>query len=73
MSRKFHEFREQTKKHETILMNAIRAFGMNPDYMSPAAKLAEQKAAALLNTRTNPNGLPSAAVQLNVLEKHYSS
>jgi rubrerythrin len=65
---KFHEFREQTRKHETILLRVISALGMDPEYASPAAKVAEQKATALQNTMMSADGLPSPAVEINAIE-----
>lgn len=68
VSRKFREFREQTRKHETILIRVMSALGMDPDYVSPGARMAAQKAAALLNTMTEANGLASQASEINAIE-----
>ena len=50
LRKKFSEFRDQTRKHETILIRVIHALGMDPAYLSPSAKLATEKADALLKT-----------------------
>ena len=68
VSQKFREFREQTRKHETILIRVISALGLDPEYVSPSAKLAQQKATALQNTMMSTDGLPSHAVELNAIE-----
>jgi rubrerythrin len=68
VSRKFGEFLDQTRKHETILLRVIGALGFDPEYMSSAAKIAEQKAHALLNTMRSSDGLPPDALELNAIE-----
>jgi rubrerythrin len=68
VSEKFREFREQTRKHETILIKVINTLGWDPEYVSPAAKVAEQKATALQDTMVNTDGLPSHAIELNAIE-----
>jgi len=73
VSGRFREFREQTSKHESILLRVMNALGMDPSYMSPAAKLAERKATSLLNTMNGSDGASSvettpAAAELNAIE-----
>jgi rubrerythrin len=68
VSEKFREFHDQTRKHETILLRVIGDLGMDPDYVSPAAKVAEQKATALQHTMMNADGLSSQAVEANAIE-----
>ena len=73
VARKFREFREQTSKHESILLRVMDELGMDPSYVSPAAKLAEQKATSLLNTMTASDGGPatgisSADAEINAIE-----
>jgi rubrerythrin len=48
ISKKFRMFYDQTRKHETILLRVMQAFGMDPTYMSIGAKVATEKAEALL-------------------------
>jgi rubrerythrin len=38
VSKKFEVFRDQTRKHETILMRVMEQLGIDPAYLSPAAK-----------------------------------
>jgi rubrerythrin len=68
VSAKLSEFLDQTRKHETILIRLIRDLGGDPEWMSPGARLAEQKAQALLSTMTHPDGLSGGAVEINALE-----
>ena len=63
----FQEFREQTRKHESILLQVISGLGLDPDHISPGAKVAEQKATALQNTMRG-NGLSADAAELNAIE-----
>ena len=66
VSKKFRMFREQTRKHESILLRVIQALGMDPTYLSAGAKVATEKAHALLNTMTN--GLSGRAAEINAIE-----
>jgi len=68
VSRKFRDFREQTRNHESILLRVINELGMNPSYVSPSAKLATEKATALLNTMNSPDGLTPKALEINAIE-----
>ena len=68
VSRKFAEFLDQTRKHETILLRVMGALGIDPQYVSSAARIAEQKAYALLNTMRSSDNLPPDALELNAIE-----
>jgi rubrerythrin len=68
VSKKFEVFRDQTRKHETILMRVMEQLGMDGAYLSPAAKVAQQKANGLLSTMTSPDGLHSKAAEINAIE-----
>ena len=65
---KFREFYEQTKRHEEILTKVIRDLGGDPSYMSHGAKIAEQKAEALLKTMTMTDGMSPRQAELNAME-----
>jgi hypothetical protein len=41
---------------------------LDASYVSPAAKVAQQKANGLLSTMTIPDGLPSKAAEINAIE-----
>jgi rubrerythrin len=68
VSQKFREFREQTRTHESILLRVISQLGMDPTYVSPGAKVAQEKAEALLNTMSETDGLAPKAVEINAIE-----
>lgn len=68
ISKKFELFREQTRRHETILMQVMEQLGVDPRYVSPGAKVAQEKANGLLRTMTSPDGLPSKAAEINAIE-----
>jgi rubrerythrin len=67
VSSRFKVFREQTRKHESILLGVIEALGMDGDYLSPGAKIAQQKAVALVKTMTY-RGLTARTAELNAIE-----
>jgi len=64
--KKFTTFREQTRKHESILIRVIQKLGMDPEYMSHGAKVATEKANALL--KTMEDGLTGKAAEINAVE-----
>lgn len=68
VSAKFSQFLDQTRKHERIITQLIRDLGGNPEIMSPGAKIAEQKAQALLRTVTEANGTIGSALEINAIE-----
>jgi rubrerythrin len=65
---KFEEFYNQTRKHVEILDRVITHLGGDPTYMSPGAKLAEQKAESLLKTMAQGDSASPAEVELNAIE-----
>jgi rubrerythrin len=65
---RFREFYEQTRKHVDILTRVISALGGDPTYMSPGAKVAEEKAQALLKTMTPSDGLLPDQTEINAIE-----
>lgn len=62
---KLRDFRDQTRKHEAILMRLMDGLGMDSTYLSPTAKIAQQKATALLNTMVDSNGAGSLTQELS--------
>jgi rubrerythrin len=50
LRRQLERFHQQTERHVELCMDMMRAAGVEQDYMSPAAKAAEQKAEGLLST-----------------------
>ncbi len=64
---KFREFLKQTMTHQKVLTEIINKLGGNPRAQSPTAKIASQKAEALLRTMGDP-GLSRDQNQLNAME-----
>lgn len=64
---KFREFLRQTMTHQKMLAEIIRQLGGDPRRQSPTAKIANQKAEALLSTMGEP-GLSREQNQLNAME-----
>ena len=65
---KFHEFHQQTIRHEQILTNIIEKLGGKPSHKSAGAKIAEQKANALLKTMHETKGMSRDEAELNAIE-----
>jgi rubrerythrin len=64
---KFREFLKQTMTHQKVLNEIITKLGGNPHSQSSTAKIANQKAQALLRTMGDP-GLSRDQNQLNAME-----
>jgi rubrerythrin len=64
---KFREFLKQTMTHQKVLTEIISKLGGNPNSQSHTAKIASQKAEALLRTMGDP-GLSRDQNQLNAME-----
>ena len=64
---KFREFLKQTMTHQKVLTEIIQKLGGNPRRQSPTAKIADQKAQALLRTM-GESGLSREQNQLNAME-----
>ena len=64
---KFHEFHRQTIKHQKVLTDVIHRLGGNTHAQSPTAKVATEKAHALLSSMDR-NGLSKDQAELNAIE-----
>jgi len=64
---KFREFHRQTLKHQKVLTDVIHRLGGNPRAQSPGAKVATEKAQALLRSMDR-NGLSKDQAELNAIE-----
>lgn len=64
---KFREFHKQTLKHQLVLTDVIRRLGGNTRAQSPTAKVATEKAQALLRSMEG-NGLSKDQAELNAIE-----
>jgi rubrerythrin len=66
IKKKFKEFHKQTIRHVEIVTGIIHKLGGNPSFMSREARLAEQKAEALLATMKR--GVRSPMDEINAVE-----
>ena len=64
---KFREFHRQTLKHQLVLTDVIHRLGGNSRAQSPTAKVATEKAKALLRSM-DANGLSKDQAELNAIE-----
>ncbi|HLX05945.1 MAG TPA: DUF892 family protein [Candidatus Binatus sp.] len=64
---KFREFHRQTIKHQKVLTDVIHQLGGNTRAQSPTAKVATEKAQALLRSMDR-NGLSKDHAELNAIE-----
>jgi rubrerythrin len=64
---KFREFHRQTIKHQKVLTDVIHRLGGNTRAQSPGAKVATEKAQALLRSMDR-NGLSKDQAELNAIE-----
>lgn len=64
---KFREFHRQTIKHQKVLTDVIHQLGGNTRAQSPTAKVATEKAQALLRSMDR-NGLSKDQAELNAIE-----
>ena len=65
---KFHEFHNQTVRHVEILTNIIEKLGGKPSYKSAGAKIAHEKATALLKTMSETKATLRDEAELNAIE-----
>jgi rubrerythrin len=65
---RYQEFAEQTNRHRTVLIQLIQRLGGDPSYVSPTARVAQLKAASLLETAIRADGLSEEELEANDLE-----
>jgi rubrerythrin len=65
---KYQEFLRQTRRHEEILTDIVEKLGGKPSYKSAGAKIAEEKAEALLKTMTETKGMSAQDAEINAIE-----
>jgi rubrerythrin len=65
---KYEEFGRQTAHHREVLVKLITQLGGDPNYVSPAARLAQYKASKLLGASLQVDGLSEAEIEANDLE-----
>jgi rubrerythrin len=64
----YQEFGQETERHRAILMQLIERLGGDPSYVSPTARLAQVKAASLLEGALRVDGLSQQELEANDLE-----
>lgn len=65
---RFREFYQQTRRHVEILTHVITSLGGDPMQMSAGARVAEEKAQALLKTMTVSDGMRPEEAEINAIE-----
>ena len=65
---RFREFYQQTRRHVEILTRVITSLGGDPMQMSAGARVAEEKAQALLKTMTVSDGMRPEEAEINAIE-----
>lgn len=68
MKEKYREFGRETAHHRDVLTRLIRRLGGDPNHISPTARLAQVKAAGLLDATLRTDGLSHAEIEVNDLE-----
>jgi len=65
---RYEEFGRQTARHRGVLVALITELGGDPNHVSPTARLAQYKAAKLLGSSLQVDGLSEAEIEANDLE-----
>ena len=65
---KYEEFGRETNHHREVLVRLIERLGGDPNYVSPTARVAQFKAAKLLESSMVVDGLSEPELELNDLE-----
>ncbi|HEV2122356.1 MAG TPA: ferritin-like domain-containing protein [Chloroflexota bacterium] len=68
LKQRYEEFGNETERHREILITVIEQMGGDPSYVSPTARLAQVKAAKLLEATLLVDGLSQEEVEANDLE-----
>jgi rubrerythrin len=65
---KYQEFGRETSHHREVLVKLITQVGGDPNYISPSARVAEFKAAKLLESSLAVDGLSQDEIEMSDLE-----
>ncbi|MDP8922659.1 MAG: ferritin-like domain-containing protein [Chloroflexota bacterium] len=68
MKARYEEFGRETAHHREVLIRLIEQLGGDPSYVSPTARVAQFKAAKLLESSNCIGGLGQQEIELNDLE-----
>src|SRR5918997_1053906 len=68
MKARYEEFGRETAHHRAVLIRLIERLGGDPSYISPPARVAQFKAAKLLESALAVDGLSQPEIEMNDLE-----
>src|SRR5215207_1201630 len=68
LKQKYEEFGRETAHHRVVLVPLIERLGGDPSYISPPARIAQFKAAKLLESALAVDGLSQPEIEMNDLE-----
>jgi len=68
LKQKYQEFGGETARHREVLVRLIERLGGDPSYISPPARVAQFKAAKLLESALAVDGLSQPEIEINDLE-----
>jgi len=68
LKQQYEEFGRETAHHRTVLVQLIERLGGDPSYISPPARIAQFKAAKLLESALAVDGLSQPEIEMNDLE-----
>ena len=68
LKQKYEEFGRETAHHREVLIRLIERLGGDPSYVSPPARVAQFKAAKLLESALAVDGLSQPEIEMNDLE-----
>ena len=68
MKARYEEFGQETAHHREVLIRLIERLGGDPSYVSPTARVAQFKAAKLLESSSCVGGLSQQEIEMNDLE-----
>jgi rubrerythrin len=68
LKQRYEEFGRETAHHRVVLVRLIEKLGGDPSYISPTARVAQFKAAKLLESAMAVDGLSQPEIEINDLE-----
>src|ERR671916_753844 len=68
LKQRYAEFGAETAHHRAVLVELIERLGGDPSYISPTARVAQFKAAKLLESSSCVGGLSQQEIEMNDLE-----
>src|SRR5215210_2024676 len=68
LKQQYEEFGRETARHREVLIRLIERLGGDPSYIGPSARIAQFKAAKLLESALAVDGLSQPEIEMNDLE-----